>query len=90
MLKNPTLIALLNFVFIGLGTFLYGKRPLYGLLLTAGGGFLRFEEMRIAPAFTGHFNIHWLVATTGLALLGVGTALDGWREAKGVRLSSGL
>ena len=39
-MKNPWLLAVLNFVFIGLGTLLLGKRPLSGVLLTVGAGVL--------------------------------------------------
>ena len=82
MLKNPTAIAILNFFFIGLGTLLHGKRPSYGLLLFVGGSFLRYEELRIAPAFAGSLSIHWVLAFIGMVLLGLGTAIDGYREAQ--------
>lgn len=80
--KNPVLIAILNFVFIGLGTLLLGKRPLVGLFALLGGSLLRYEEMRIAPLFTGQVTFHWVVAVSGLSILGLGMAVDGYREAK--------
>ncbi|MBX7098250.1 MAG: hypothetical protein K1X89_11100 [Myxococcaceae bacterium] len=83
MLKNPTAVAVLNFFTIGLGTFLHGKRPGLGLLAFVGGSLLRYEEVRIGPALTGVLSIHWVLATAGMTLLGIGMALDGWREAKG-------
>lgn len=75
-------LAVLNFVTIGLGTMLLGKRPMLGLLLFIGGSLVRFEEVRIAPAVTGQFSIHWLIATLGLAALGLATAIDVHREAR--------
>ena len=81
-MKNPWVVAVLNFIFIGLGTLLNGKRVMLGLLLFIGGSLLRYEEMRIGPAFTGAFSIHWLIATTGLTVLGLATAVEGYREAR--------
>jgi len=81
-MKNPVAIAVLNFIFIGLGTLLHGKRPGLGLLAFLGGSFLRFEEVRIAPGTTGVFTIHWAFAMAGLTLLGLMMAIDGYREAK--------
>ena len=81
-MKKPIVVAILNFLFIGLGPVLLGKRPLVGILLTAGGGFLRYEELRIAPAISGTFSIHWLMAFIGMGLVGVATAVDAFREAK--------
>jgi hypothetical protein len=82
-MKRPYIAALLNFVTIGLGYVYAGSRPLVGLLLTLGGGvLLRYEEMRIAPAFTGHLYAHWVVLFFGMGLLGVATALDAYRDVK--------
>jgi uncharacterized membrane protein YczE len=80
--KNPIVVAVLNFLFIGLGTLLHGKRPGLGLLAFLGGSFLRYEEVRIAPAVTGAVTIHWALAMAGLVLLGLGMAIEGYREAK--------
>ncbi len=84
-MKNPWFIAILNFVTIGLGTVLVGKRPVHGLVVFVGASLLRFEEMRIGPAFTGAFSVHWLVATLGLTLLGLATGREGYLEAKAAR-----
>ncbi|HEY8206588.1 MAG TPA: hypothetical protein VIG99_03835 [Myxococcaceae bacterium] len=81
-MKNPFVVAVLNFIFIGLGTLLHGKRPWLGLLAFLGGSFLRYEEVRIAPAVTGTVTIHWAFAMAGLTLLGLGMAIEGYREAK--------
>lgn len=80
-MKNPLAVAILNFFTIGLGTLLHGKRPVVGLLALIGGSLLRYEEVRLGYVVTGTFSIHWLIATTGLALLGLGMAIDGYREA---------
>jgi hypothetical protein len=83
--KNPVVLAILNFVFIGLGTALLGKRPVTGLVATIGAGvMLRYEELRIAPLQTGVLTIHWVLLVTGLTLLGLATAADVYREAKAV------
>jgi hypothetical protein len=81
-MKNPWALAIINFVTIGLGTVFLGKRMAFGLLLFLGGSLLRFEEVRISPTVTGAFNVHWLMATTGLALLGIATAAQVYRDAK--------
>ena len=82
-MKNPWAIAIINFLTIGLGTILVGKRPLVGALLTVGGSLMRYEELRIAPAMTGVLSVHWVVLFIAMALVGVATGLDGYREAKG-------
>ena len=82
--KNAWVAAILNFLTIGLGYVYVGKRPLLGVLLTLGaGGLLRYEELRIAPAVTGVLYPHWIVAFVAMALVGVATGIDGYREAKG-------
>lgn len=83
-MKNRWMAAILNFVTIGLGTALLGRRVLYGLLLTLGGAFLRYEELRIAPAVTGTLSIHWVAAFIGMFLVGIATAVDGYREANAI------
>ncbi len=82
-MKNPWVAAVLNFVTIGLGTVYLGRRAGVGWLAAIGGGvFLRYEEVRIAPAVTGAVTPHWVVAVTGLSLLGIAAAVDAYREAK--------
>ena len=82
-MKNPTVVAILNFFTIGLGTLLLGKRPLYGLFVFIGASLLRYEEVRQGYVITGAFSWHWLIATVGLTLLGAATAMEGYREATG-------
>ncbi len=81
-MKNPWLVAVLNFVTLGVGTMLIGRRVGLGLGLTLGGALLRFEEIRIAPAFSGAFQLHWLPMIAGLTIAGLALAVDGYREAK--------
>jgi hypothetical protein len=81
-MKNPWVLAIINFITIGLGTVLLGKRIGYGLLLLVGGTLLRVEEIRIAPLFSGVFNIHWVPAIVGLTLLGIATGAQVYEEAK--------
>ena len=80
-MKNPWAAAILNFLTLGLGTVFLGRRVLVGALLTIGGAFLRYEELRIAPAITGTLSIHWVYAFLGMGLVGVATAVDAYREA---------
>jgi hypothetical protein len=87
--SKSAVVALLNFTFIGLGTLLFGKRRAFGLLMFVGGSLVRFEELRIAPLVTGAVTIHWAIATSGLALLGLGMALYGHRETQEVALPPG-
>lgn len=81
-MKNPLVLAILNFITLGLGTVILGRRTLYGLLMFIGGSMVRYEELRIAPAVTGAFNIHWLVMTLGLSLVGIALAREVHAEAK--------
>ncbi|MFT3839134.1 MAG: hypothetical protein QM723_19285 [Myxococcaceae bacterium] len=81
-MKNPWLVAVLNFVFLGLGTMLVGRRVGVGLGLTVGGLLLRVEEIRIAPAFSGVFQIHWVPLIAGMTIAGFVLAIDGFKEAK--------
>jgi uncharacterized membrane protein YczE len=81
--KNPLFLAVLNFVTIGLGTLLLGRRPAaHGLLVLVGASLLRFEEVRISPSVTGALSIHWVVATLGLTLLGLATGREVYLEAR--------
>ncbi len=87
-MKNAWVAAILNFVTLGLGTVYVGERVLVGLLLTVGGAFLRYEELRIAPAWTGTLSIHWVFAFIGMGVVGVALGLDGYRDAKRVSAAS--
>ena len=81
-MKNPKVVAVLNFFTLGLGTLLLGKRPLYAVLVLIAGSLLRYEELRIAPLQTGVLTIHWVFAVTGLTLWGIAAAIDGYKEAQ--------
>jgi hypothetical protein len=87
-MKNRWVAAILNFVTLGLGTAFLGRRVIFGVLLTLGGAFLRYEELRIAPAVTGTVSIHWVWAFIGMGLVGVATAVDGYREANALAKTS--
>jgi hypothetical protein len=82
-MKNPTVLALLDFIFLGLGTFLLGRRRAYGLVMFIGASMLRFEELRIAPLASGVWNPHWVPAVVGLTLMGIAMARETYAEAKG-------
>ena len=81
-MKNPWVVAILNFITLGVGTMLLGKRVGLGLALTVGGALLRYEEIRIAPLFSGQLQLHWIPMIAGMTIAGLGLAIDGFREAK--------
>ncbi|MFT3708128.1 MAG: hypothetical protein QM817_10780 [Archangium sp.] len=81
-MKNPIVLAVLDFITLGLGTAILGKKRSWGFLMMFGAGFLRFEELRIAPLQTGVFSIHWLWMLIGLTLMGLVMAIDVYRSAK--------
>ena len=89
MSKRPWVAALLNFLFMGAGTACVGRRVPMALAVTAGGLLARYAEIRIAPPTTGHTSTEWLCLVTGLAIIQIGTAIDGYREAKAVTASAG-
>jgi hypothetical protein len=81
-MKNPTVLAILDFIFLGLGTFLLGRRRAYGAVMFIGGSLLRFEELRIAPLASGVWNPHWVPAVVGLTLIGLAMAREVFVEAR--------
>jgi len=83
-MKNPILLAIVEFVTLGLGTvILGGPRRVWGLAMFLGAGvLLRFEELRIAPLASGAFNPHWVPMVLGLTLMGAVMAREVYNEAK--------
>jgi len=82
-MKKPMVLAIVNLVTIGLGYVMLGKKPMLGWLLTIGaGGMLRYEELRGAPLISGSLTFHWIVMCAGLGILGLGTGIDVYRDAK--------
>lgn len=80
-MKNKWVVAVLNFLTLGLGTLLVGKRVGLGLAMLVAGSLLRYEEVRMGPALTGVLTVHWVIATTGMTLWGLAMAVEGYREA---------
>jgi len=74
--KNAYVAAILNFFLIGLGTLYNGKRAATGILMTIGALIATYVEFNIKG--TPFYNYQALA----FLLLGIGAAIDGWREAK--------
>ena len=82
-MKSPLVLAIIEFVTLGLATvILGGPRRTWGLTMFIGGTMLRVEELRIAPLFSGAFNPHWVPAFLGLTLMGIAMAREVYAEAK--------
>ena len=78
MKKNPWIAAVLNFLFLGLGTLYVGKRKLTGGGLTLAAIGLTYVELNlqaVAPALYPIFFGSVMVAA-------VIQAIDGYNEAK--------
>lgn len=82
-MKNPVVAAILNFFLFGAGTLYIGKRMLPGLLITVGGNIAQAIEIKLSPPFD---NAHvWPILFSGMVLLKIGLAVDGYQEAKAAR-----
>ncbi len=76
-MNNPWIAAVLNFFFMGAGTFYLGRRRAVGAALTVGALVLTYVELNLQTLAPGLFP--WMFA----AVFVVNTALayDGYREA---------
>jgi uncharacterized protein (DUF2062 family) len=82
-MKNPVVLAIIEFLTLGLGTVLLGgKRRSWGVVMMIGAGMLRYEELRIAPLASGVWNPHWLPMIIGLTLMGLVMAREVYSAAK--------
>ena len=79
-MKKPWLAALLNFFFMGPGTFYNGRRRLFGAALTLGAIGLTYVEFSIRPLNT----TLWAIMFACVLLLNTFFAIDGWREAQAI------
>jgi hypothetical protein len=81
--KNPWLIAILNFFFYGLGTLILGKRRAVGALLLLGNLSLRYADIVLSPLGSASKAAPelWPFIVGGMAVVGIGCAVDGHREA---------
>jgi uncharacterized protein (DUF2062 family) len=81
-MKNPLVLAIIEFVTLGLGTVILGKRRGWGAAMLIGAGMLRYEELRIAPLASGVWNPHWVPMVLGLTIMGIVMAMDVFKQAK--------
>jgi hypothetical protein len=82
-MKNPWLIAILNFFFYGLGTLILGKRRAVGALLLVGNLSLRYADVILSPlgSMPKAAPGMWPFIVGGMAIVGIGCAVDGYRDA---------
>jgi len=82
--KNPWLVAILNYFFWGLGTLLVGKRRAAGALLLLGNVSLRYADVALSPvgSLSKAAPQLWPFVVGGMAVAGIGCAIDGYYEAK--------
>jgi hypothetical protein len=83
-LRNPWLVAILNYFFWGLGTLLLGKRRAVGALLLLGNVSLRYADVSLSPvgSLSKAAPQLWPFVVGGMFIASVGCAIDGYREAK--------
>jgi hypothetical protein len=83
-MKNPWVVAVLNYFFWGLGTLLSGKRVLTALLLLAANLSLRWADLALSPAGPRAQAAPqmWPFIVGGMAVAGIAFAIDGYREAR--------
>ena len=80
-MKNPWIAAVLNFVFMGAGTFYLGRRRALGAALTVGAIALTYIELNLQTAAPGLFPIMFAAVFLMNTLL----AIDGYQEAKALQ-----
>jgi len=77
-MKNPWIAAVLNFFFMGPGTFYNGRRKLFGAALTVGAIVLTYVELQLKSAAPDLYPIMF----AAIFLLNLFFAIDGYQEAK--------
>jgi hypothetical protein len=85
-MKNPWVVAILNYFFWGLGTLMLGKRRAVGALLFIGNVSLRYADVALSPvgSLSKAAPQLWPFIVGGMFIAGVGCAIDGYREARAV------
>lgn len=79
-MKRPWLAAVLNFFFMGPGTFYNGRRKTVGALLTLGALGLTYAESQLQSAAPGVFPIVFV----SVFVINTALAYDGYSEAKAI------
>ena len=77
-MKNPWIAAVLNFFFMGPGTFYNGRRKLFGAALTVGAIVLTYVGLQLKSAAPDLYPIMF----AAIFLVNVFFAIDGYQEAK--------
>jgi len=83
-MKNPWIAAVLNFFFMGPGTFYNGRRKILGVALTIGAIMLTYVELQLRTAAPSLYPLMFgavFVVNTALAF-------DGYSEAKRINTES--
>ncbi len=83
-MKRPWLAALLNFFFMGPGTFYNGRRRAVGLALTAGALALTYVELNLQSAAPGLYPIMF----GAVFLINTFLAYDAFKEAQAINQSA--
>ena len=83
-MKRPWLSAILNFFFMGPGTFYNGRRKVVGALLTVGALGLTFAELQLQTAAPSVFPIVFV----SVFVINTALAIDGYNEAKSINQAS--
>ena len=81
-LRSPWKAALLNLFFFGLGYIYNGKRIRFGLGLVSAWVLILAAEVLIY--LTHAVFDEWTLLISGLAVLQISFAIDGYIEAKGI------
>ena len=79
-MKQPWLAAILNFLFMGPGTFYNGRRKAVGAALTLGALALTYVELNLQSAAPGLFPIMF----AAVFLINTFMAYDAYSEAQAI------
>ncbi len=77
-MKNPWIAAVLNFFFMGPGTFYNGQRRAFGIALTVGAIALTYVELQLKVVAPELYPIMF----GAVLLVNTFLAIDGYNEAK--------
>ncbi len=84
MSKNEYIAGVLNFFLLGPGYIYNGKRRILGIFLTLGAilaTYVEFQLQGLLDESNGNSTLYKILFA-GFFLLAVGTAYDGFKEAK--------
>ena len=84
-MKNPWIAAVLNFFFMGPGTFYNGRRKAVGIGLTIGALILTYVELNLRTAAPELYPLMF----GAVFLVNTFLAIDGYREAQAINREAG-